>query len=758
MNDNNILLNKDNEDKVIHDVDCTITNDPTFNEKMEQVLRELSEVPLKGVVEIDEIIISFIENSDIVPVIAVQAEYRGCKVGTFELGYRLDFEELSYTEAKFKRKGVLLPLIEDLEEITGQKCTKTVYRAVSKFVEEHKDSITKKEPLLKQYKTLNAQNALEYKESAIGEKTKEYRSVPIPYPYVGLGDKLCMYKTVKDKDTGDLITKPVEISSFCGIVEHGVFKNGQEQVTVSWRASDGRTIEKHHPKHFVLNRKGIEQLQMEGLVVTEANFKILQDYFFKQMSEDSKLPAEEQNIRQYKPVDTCGWHDNVFVLGNQTVGRTNQRYVLSETEESRFQHIKKAGSVEEWVEGVRDLITDPSVFFICCSSLAAPLLAPLGRDSFTVNISYKSSSGKSTSFKVASSMIGNPKGIMFTGNCTMNAVEPFLHEMTDLPTFMDELTFKKVDLDNFKQLIKYVISMNRGKMRMVISGYPSGLTWMTILLTSQEDSFFSRNANDGEYPRVIDIKRKPTFNGSAVKKFEATVLPTQLHEGNYGHIIGPYLEKVMNLIDSGLLESKYEEYLKVFHHEEGKKNRIYKNAAAIALAGEIFSDILVNLGLPRVNHINIVKEIVDEYINSIQESHIKALEDLMSDVIANMCYLNEPEEHDRKIIGYFEEGDTELKLLSTSLMDFMDKRGHNHNYKEMWQELGIIAQQPSRPGYTVSRTINGRRKGVYAFDIEKVLKYTGIDFKGEITESDSQHLSSEVSSAEYDIEIDPSEI
>jgi putative DNA primase/helicase len=104
--------------------------------------------------------------------------------------------------------------------------------------------------------------------------------------------------------------------------------------------------------------------------------------------------------------DRVGWHDDVYVLPDRTIGEGDEM-VMFQSPGGIVSQFKQRGTLDEWRNKVATLCRGNSRMVFCVSAaFAAPLLYHSGVPSGGFHIWGDSSSGKSTAFKVAGSVYG----------------------------------------------------------------------------------------------------------------------------------------------------------------------------------------------------------------------------------------------------------------------------------------------------------------------------------------------------------------
>jgi hypothetical protein len=548
-------------------------------------------------------------------------------------------------------------------------------------------------------------------------KAYTFEGVDLPSPYELIENQIFRWEMKGEKNPHRVLHY---VCDACIVVGMGTYQSGKESVILRWRASDGRIIEKTYPRHMITNRKDLLEINADGFNFTEVTALEVIKYLSSVIINDNHKPEVERKIKRYLPTDHNGWHDGSFVVGNQTYPTSGPQYVnsLCEDPENISCHLRKAGTLERWVEGVKGVLSEPVIRFDLYSSMSAPLLRPLGLDSGTKNRSGPTSTGKTTGIDLAASTMGNPDRIKWTGNTTSNAIERYLEEMNDLGTFLDELTFQtQKDRNSFINDLKYQISMNKGKHRM------NGKTmknhrpreWRTILSTTMESAFFRDEDNDGGQARVINVTRVARNMKKEIETFEDIVMPKEgVTEGNYGHFIGLYMEKVIPLAKSGELSRMYQKHLLLYRSNDSKIDRIGKNMLAVkSLAGEIVEKVFNDIGIDNMNPIEIVKEIGTEYISSLpQPQHIRALEALVSRL--------DIENHQGREI--FKVSGKEAVISPEFVRRVFEGRFDYNSILKAWKENGLSVCEGSRN--TARRALNGVTLHHVVLDIVGVKKAT----------------------------------
>ncbi|WP_372349611.1 DUF927 domain-containing protein [Streptomyces sp. KL116D] len=142
-----------------------------------------------------------------------------------------------------------------------------------------------------------------------------------------------------------------------------------------------------------------------------------------------------------------------------------------------------AGTFEGWQAAVKLMEAYPAAQMALYASLAAPLLELVGVNSFTVDISGRSTRGKTTAAGAGMSAWADPSEKadgMYSWRTTMLAAEKRLNLVNGLPVVFDET--KLVRDPEMVHALLYSIPKNHGQARG--GGWPSGLPWRTIMIST----------------------------------------------------------------------------------------------------------------------------------------------------------------------------------------------------------------------------------------------------------------------------------
>lgn len=296
-------------------------------------------------------------------------------------------------------------------------------------------------------------------------------------------------------------------------------------------------------------RKLIETLGSAGLPAVEGDARAVEKWLAEfEAANVGRIPSEQ--LARW-----LGWQDDgTFVASPEDGIKVDVPF--EEQRGPARAHARK-GTLEGWKETVAQLAGFPVPRVAVAAALAAPLLKPLGLNSFTLDISSRSTKGKTTALQCALSVWADPSehaSAMSNWRTTLYAIEKRLNLVRGIVTVFDE-TMAVTD-DTLIDEVLYQLPMNHGKAR---SGGAFGnmLPWETILLSSGERPALSFTTSQGAAARILGTTIAPFGDGGGAVAAAA-------REGvlaNHGHAGPEFVQYIL----SGLAHPNGREVLKQKH-------------------------------------------------------------------------------------------------------------------------------------------------------------------------------------------------
>lgn len=196
--------------------------------------------------------------------------------------------------------------------------------------------------------------------------------------------------------------------------------------------------------------------------------------------------------------DRIGWHDDVYVLPDRTIGEGDE-LVMFQSANGVVSQFKQRGCLEQWKSQISSLCRGNSRLMFCVSAaFAAPLLHHSGVPSGGFHIWGDSSSGKSTAFKVAGSVYGG-KDYPRNWRMTDNALETVAAQHSDALLLLDEIA--QVDPKVVGDTV-YMLANETGKGRATqTAGARRTYTWRVLFLSDGEISLANHMSEAGKDTR-----------------------------------------------------------------------------------------------------------------------------------------------------------------------------------------------------------------------------------------------------------------
>ncbi|MET9734319.1 DUF927 domain-containing protein [Streptomyces sp. NPDC006458] len=323
-------------------------------------------------------------------------------------------------------------------------------------------------------------------------------------------------------------------------------------------------------------RKLIETLGSAGLPAVEGDARAVEKWLAEfEAANFGRIPSEQ--LARW-----LGWQDDGTFVSSPEDG-IKVDVPFEEQRGPARAHARK-GDLDGWRDAVAQLAGFPVPRVAVAAALAAPLLKPLGLNSFTLDISSRSTKGKTTALQVALSVWADPSehaSAMSNWRTTLYAIEKRLHLVRGIVTVFDE-TMAVTD-DTLIDEVLYQLPMNHGKAR---SGGAFGnmLPWETILLSSGERPALSFTTSQGAAARILGTTIAPFGdNGGAVA--------AAAREGvlaHHGHAGPEFIQYVLSrlALPNGRekLRERHRAFVDEFRGASDMTNRRAPMVAVLALA------------------------------------------------------------------------------------------------------------------------------------------------------------------------------
>jgi uncharacterized protein (DUF927 family) len=257
----------------------------------------------------------------------------------------------------------------------------------------------------------------------------------------------------------------------------------------------------------------------------------------------------------------------------------------------------RKGNLNEWVNAMNSLVDGK--FIIPQIAVAAAFVPPLQKHlqipNFILDMYGNTSSGKSTTLKLAASVFGrpaDPESVIHQWNNTKVSVEQIAGMCSELPVYLDDAQHCPDDL---KRTVIYMIANGKGKGRGAKGGgLRETMTWQTVALSTSEEPLHEASPHEGARGRLLPIGGLippfPVNHGGLVQKLEAAVA------NNHG-LAGEKFIRHLNGWNEAAWKKWQNRYTHIRSDLLSKTNsdivgRVSSYIAAIAVASEIAGPLL----------------------------------------------------------------------------------------------------------------------------------------------------------------------
>lgn len=357
--------------------------------------------------------------------------------------------------------------------------------------------------------------------------------------------------------------------------------DGEQSIQLSW-VDRGKTVSKVVARDVAKRgRELVKVLGSAGLPVIESDARPVERYLAEFEAANPADEGKQSGIPHEKLARNLGWQpDETFVSSPDSGIKLEVRYDEQRVPSKAF---GTAGSFEDWSTAVAALEPYTVPRIAIAASLAAPLLHSLGIQSFTVDMSSRSTKGKTTALQCGCSVWANPSenaAAISNWRGTAFAIEKRLNLVRGLPTYLDETM--AVSDEGIIDYVLYQLQMNQGKDRS--GGYAGALPWETILLSTGERNILSYTRNQGAAARALCTTEAPFGDdGGEVAREARDAL-----FANYGHA-GP---RFAEMVRKGLareggkdrLRDRHKELTALFRGDNAMTGRRAPMVAVLALA------------------------------------------------------------------------------------------------------------------------------------------------------------------------------
>ncbi|MEY8597693.1 DUF927 domain-containing protein [Mammaliicoccus lentus] len=379
---------------------------------------------------------------------------------------------------------------------------------------------------------------------------------------------------------------------------------------------------------------------------------------------------------------------------------------------------KTKGNLEDYAEMVFKPIKDsPMVMTFVYASLGSILLHDFNVDPFVIDLASKTSTGKTTALRVASSVWGTDK-LINEWNTTPIDIERKASILNSFPSMYDDTRKAKSYLLSD---VVYQFSGGKSKGRGNVQSVDVVKTWNNILLSTGETSIVEYGQEKaGISARVITLQDNPFNDDVNIRALYKGI------ESNYGHLGIAFIKQYSK--QKASYKASFKSYEGIYIDKAGENEvmqRVARYFAVLMVAGEILNDIA---GFEHDHYKN-----VDTAFHRMLETN-KTL-DKPREMLEGLLEGLDASRNSITGAGYGEVYNTELKaifhkdylcVLSKPMKDYL---GHEvRTITKEWEERGYLIAGADRIVKQVKH--NGKRYIGYAIKKE-IIQELGFDFRNE---------------------------
>lgn len=372
--------------------------------------------------------------------------------------------------------------------------------------------------------------------------------------------------------------------------------SGEEEAELVYRER-GRWRTLIAPREICVDsRRVIPGTASRGYPVGSVNSRAVAKYHFDFLTSN----AERLGIERTSAA--MGWVDAgdspVFLWGAFQIAGEDAKRVTFRAADIGDQQIADAfrasGTLDEWMRVIEPAMRYPRVRLLVYAALAAPCLRIFDTTNFVVDVSSRTSTGKTSALRGAGSVWGRAderahESVTHTWDTTRVGAERLCAISCDLPVILDDTKRGSPRVVND---VLYSAVSGHGRTRGSVQGLRDSGTWRTILLSSGEAAAVSYTENAGVRARVLTIRGLPFGTDTG----KTRTLINELNRGlqqHYGHAGPSFIRWLVENRD------RWDEFRRMFHDRadqfsagSGVKARLSDAAATISVAGRLAHEAL----------------------------------------------------------------------------------------------------------------------------------------------------------------------
>lgn len=459
-------------------------------------------------------------------------------------------------------------------------------------------------------------------------------------------------------------------------------KGGAEYVNLVY-GSNGTTKSKPLPKRIISITRDLLEQSDYGVPVHSANGQAVVQFL------DAWIARNRDAMSSFVAVDQLGWDKGHFIFPDRIVGDTSGEAILYVDGTIDRGAFAKAGTLDGWVEAVRELADFPDAVvarFLLYAAFAGLVLEPLGRRPFIIHLHGDTSTSKTTALRLVASIFGQPtegKGMIKWHN-TPTFVARYMEKLKNVPLVIDESSAETKNI--FSEMI-YMMEGGTSKGK-AVKGDPFGIapirTFRCAVFSSGEPPVLKEEFLSGAQVRVIEFSQSPWGGVLPREQYEAWTAKIQ---ANYGHAADAFLEYFIRVKDTDAID-----WATAFPDDDkltSVENRVKKIINLATICGYIVNDLFdlkfdVDKDCARIFSMireqlttkeNTAERIMDQVRDFYYENQTAFIE-TATDPISHKI-TSGPPKGNGKVYGYI--FDRDLGIIKSVFKEAMAKRSNQAN-------------------------------------------------------------------------------
>jgi hypothetical protein len=342
------------------------------------------------------------------------------------------------------------------------------------------------------------------------------------------------FKSPKSDETHKT-SKPIMVaSSYIGIaqIREDIY-TGQISLTIAFKYSGRLRKTTITRAQMVDARQLVASLSGEGAPITSNNARAVISYLTAYEHEFNSIITHRRVTSRF---GRCQNGETFHLPGIET---GVEFAPVSSGDASLYRaYSSRCGSLSKWRDIMREIAEEslmiPQVAVL--ASFVPPIQSKLQIPNFILDLFGDSSTGKSTSLKLAASVFGNPidhDSLIMQWMNTKVAIENVASMCSELPIFLDDAQHCPNDL---KRSVIYMIANGRGKGRAARGGGIREVsTWHTVAMSTSEEPLFESSPHEGARGRILPVGGSvPPFPVSSSSTVQMLVRGVTANHGHAG--------------------------------------------------------------------------------------------------------------------------------------------------------------------------------------------------------------------------------